>query len=148
MARSRAERAAGVAPSQPGASVGPWVAFAAIAVALLLFYLLPLLVRGRPYPVGPDVPFYVWSTRLAGRVGLSVTDFRPGVHAVLLLISGGTGLSALQAAGALAVSLAVSAGLAAGAFAERGLGRDPLRTAAIGLVTGAYTARLASGYLA
>ena len=123
-------------------------ALAVVAGALLLFFLVPLTVHAYRFPVGPDVPYYVWSTRLAGDVGLSVTDFRPGLHALLLGLSGGTGLSVVQVMGATAVALAVSAGLAAAALADRGLGRDPLRTILAGVATGAFTARLASGFLA
>ncbi|MCA1727136.1 MAG: hypothetical protein LC722_05650 [Actinobacteria bacterium] len=121
---------------------------AVVAGALLVFFLTPLLAHAWEYPVGPDAPYYLWSTRLAGEAGLSVTDFRPGLHALMLLVSGGTGLSLLQLMGALTVALAVSAGLAAAVLSERGLGRDPLRSAAIGIAAGAFTARLASGYLA
>ncbi len=122
--------------------------FALVAGTLLVFFLVPVMVHAFPFPVGPDVPYYVWSTRLAGEFGLSVTDFRPGLHALLLALSGGTGLSVLQLLGAVAIALAVSAGLAAAALADRGLGRDPLRTAVIGVATGAFTARLASGFIA
>ena len=147
MSASGAAAAAGLA-RRPATSADGRRTFLLVAVALLLFFLVPLAAHAWRYPVGADVPYYVWSTRLAGDAGLSVTDFRPGLHAVLLLLSGSTGLSTLQLAGALAVAVAVSTGLAGAVLADRGLGRDPLRSAAVGISVGAYIARLASGFLA
>ncbi|MEX2459462.1 MAG: hypothetical protein WD770_10820 [Actinomycetota bacterium] len=128
--------------------IGAGPAYAAVAVGVLALFAAPLVIHDYRLPVGPDVPFYIWSTRLAGEVGLSVTQFRPGFHALLLAGSGTTGLSITEVIGALSIALAVALGLAAAVLSDRGFGRDPVRSAVAGIAVGAFAARMASGFLA
>lgn len=140
MGASGTARTSGPAPGPP--------AYGIVAGVVLALLVTPLLVHAWHLPVGADAPYYVWSSRLAGEVGLSVAEFRPGIHGLLLAVSGATGLSVLQIFSALAVALTTALALAASVLAERGFGRDPVRSAVAGIAVGAYAAAMASGYVA
>ena len=117
-----------------------------LAVLLLLWFLWPFLARGHGVPVGPDIPVYLWWTRLAGAEGLSAVGHRPGVTGVALVLAGSLGRSVVETLAALEVVLGTSAGLAAAALLRGRTGRGGWLLA--GALTGTFATHLATGYLA
>src|SRR5438093_2690929 len=119
-----------------------------VVLSLLAFFLVPVFLIGARLPFGSDATYYVWMTRLAGHAGLAEAGFRAGSHALLLDASKWSGLDLLQAIGPLDVALEVALGLAAAALVTVTIGYSRARFVVVGVVTSAYAARMATGYLA
>jgi hypothetical protein len=119
-----------------------------VAGSLLAFYLLPVFLTGARLPFGSDASYYVWMTRFAEHAGLGATGFRAGAHALLAATSAGSPLDLLQSIAPLDVALEVALGLAAAALVSFVLGHRRARFVVVGIVTGAYASRMATGYLA
>lgn len=128
-----------------------WVAALGFALGLggliLVAYLIHPIWKGFGLPIGPDAPVYTWWTRLVEVAGLDVVR-RPGVPAGAAVLGAILGTPAVQTVALLGPLLATSAGLAAGAQVEALLGPAPTRTALVALLTGAFAAFLAPGWLA
>jgi hypothetical protein len=134
----------------------------ALAGALLVFFLLPFVLGGFRFPLGPDAPVYLWWTRLAGHEGLSAVGERPGVPALLLAISETLRLPLVAVTAGLEVSLGVCVGLAAAALVRERVSvrqravwvlekvspeRDRPEWLLAGLLAGAFSVHLVAGYL-
>ena len=119
-----------------------------VVVSLAAFYLVPIFWTGARLPLGSDAAYYTWMTRLAGGAGLGPAGFRAGAHALLLGASSTSGLSPLQAIAPLDVALEISLGLAAAAVVTVVLGFRRATFITVGVLTSAFAARMATGYLA
>jgi hypothetical protein len=84
-----------------------------LAAVLLLFLLWPFVQHGFRFPLGPDAPVYLWWTRLAGHEGLSAVGSRPGVPALLLVLTGTTRLPLAAVTAAVEVAMGVAVGIGA-----------------------------------
>src|ERR687888_790554 len=104
--------------SMPSGSLGllDVLIFAGIGAALLVYFAGIYPLRGYYFPVGPDVPVYLWWTKLAAHDGLSAVGVRPGVPTLSLVLQGSLGLSPPQALAGVGTSAATSVGLAAAAL--------------------------------
>ena len=123
------------------------VLLGALAIELLLFFLLPTLRHHLQFGVGPDVPVYLWWARVGASEGLSLVRDRPGVVALLSSVIGTTHLPPVAAAAGLQYAMAVSVGLAATAFVRgRALGGRWAWLLA-GALAGAFAVHLGAGYI-
>ncbi len=116
--------------------------------------LAPFIRHGYRFGLGPDIPVYLWWTRVGASQGLSLVGERPGSPALLAVLAGATHLpvSAVTAAFEAAFGAAIGAGTAvlvraAGAVAGERRGTRAAWVLA-GLLTGVFTVHLAAGYLA
>jgi hypothetical protein len=116
--------------------------------------LAPFARHGFRFGVGPDVPVYLWWTRVGASEGLSLVGERPGSPALFAVLAGVTHLpvAAVTAGFEAALGAAIGAGTAmlvraGGAMAGE---RRGVRAAWVlaGLLTGLFTVHLAAGYLA
>ena len=128
-----------------------WLAGIVIVIAAAL--LTPFYRHGFAFGVGPDVPVYLWWTRVGAAEGLSLVGERPGAPALLAVLSGTTHLpiAAVTAGFEIAFAGAVGAGVgmlvrAAGAMAGERRGQRASWVIG-GLLSGAFAVHLASGYL-
>jgi hypothetical protein len=149
------------APPRPARSP---LQLAALALALLAFFLFLYPFRGFHFPVGPDAPVYLWWSRVGGHGGLSSIGARAGLPALVLMVSGATGLSVSATLAALGAALGTAVGLAAAGLVLAAAGEDePGATdggggtrsggampAALlaGLLAGTFAVHLAEGYFA
>jgi hypothetical protein len=130
-----------------------WPAAAAFAAALaavvLALYLAHPIASGYRFPVGPDGPVYTWLARYAAVAGFAdAPGAGPGISALALTLGGILRTEPLQTITVLGPVLAAVCGLAGAAALDTALGPDSTRTAAAVLLTGAFTAYLAGGWLA
>ena len=122
---------------------------AALAACVLLIYLVHPAIGGFRFPIGPDGPVYTWLARLAGEVGfVDAPGGGPGVPGLTVILGTVLGTEPVQTVMLLGPVLATVTGLAAGAVLEVTLGPDRLRTAVGVVMTGAFAAYLAGGWLA
>jgi hypothetical protein len=119
-----------------------------LGAALLRVFLWPTLRHGYPFPVGPDVPVYLWWTRVAEAGGISVASERPGAPALVATIEGVLGQNLVAALAGLQYALGPTIGLAAAALA-RGRGHRVPRGGwlAAGALAGAWATFLGGGYV-
>src|SRR5919198_4644054 len=128
--------------------------FAGIGAALLVYFAGIYPLRGYYFPVGPDVPVYLWWTKLAAHEGLSAVGVRPGVPTLSLVLQGSLGLSPPQALAGVGTTAATSVGLAAAALVAVGRGQtaEPStrrwQVALAGLLAGTFAVHLAEGFYA
>lgn len=143
MSRSSLERANDRSRVEP-------LAFTAVAaLVILIVYLVHPALQEFRFPVGPDGPVYTWLARLAAAVGFGdVPGAGPGVPGLTLTLGSALRAEPVQTVMLLGPVLATAVGLAAGALLEITLGEDRLRTAAGVILTGAFSAFLAGGWLA
>jgi hypothetical protein len=116
--------------------------------------LLPFVRHGYRFGLGPDIPVYLWWSRVGAAQGLSLVGERPGSPALIAVLAGSLHLSVA----------AVTAGMEAAFGAAIGVGTAMLVRAAEpmsgeerggraawvlgGLLVGLFTVHLAAGYLA
>ncbi|MGH2657547.1 MAG: hypothetical protein ACRDIZ_12790, partial [Actinomycetota bacterium] len=119
------------------------------AAIVLALYLAHPLISGYRFPVGPDGPVYTWLARWAGEVGLrDGPGGGPGVLALTLTLCRLLGTGTATAVTLLGPVLAAICGLASGAVIAATSGPHRLSVAGAVLLTGAFTAYLAGGWLA
>ena len=125
-----------------------------MTLVVLAVLLAPFVRHGFRFGVGPDIPVYLWWTRVGASQGLSLVGERPGSPALLAVLAGATHLpvAAVTAAFEAAFGAAIGAGTAvlvraAGAVAGERRGARAAWVLA-GLLTGLFTVHLAAGYLA
>ncbi len=118
-----------------------------LVVALLLVLLWPYVVDGFEFGVGPDVPVYLWWTRVGASEGLSMVGSRPGAPALAAALAGSLLLNASAVTAGLASALGVAVGAAAAALVRAAglIGRTWLLA---GLLAGVFSVHLVAGYLA
>jgi len=119
-----------------------------LGAALIRVFLWPTLRHAYPFPVGPDVPVYLWWTRVAEFGGISMVGERPGAPALIATLQGVLGQGVVGALAGLQYALGPAIGLAAAALA-RGRGRTLPRGGwlAAGVLAGAWATFLGGGYV-
>jgi len=123
------------------------IGLVAIGVGLAGLWLAPYVLHGFTFPIGPDVPVYLWWTRLAGSDGLSVVARRPGVPSLLLTLSGALRLPLADVLGGALIAIAVLVAFAA-AVIVRGVSAGRARWLAAAALAGLFARFLVWGYLA
>jgi len=121
---------------------------AILGATLLRLFLWPTLRHAYPFPVGPDVPVYLWWTRVATSGGLALASERPGAPALIATLTGALDQGLVAGLGGLQYALGPTIGLAAAALA-RGRGRTLPRGGwlAAGVLAGAWATFLGGGYV-
>jgi hypothetical protein len=148
MARTQA-RARPRARSGSTGWTGALVFAGAAAVAILSLYLSHMVLSGYRFPVGPDGPVYTWVTGYAGVAGFQdAPGGGPGVPGLAVVLGDLLRTGALTTVTILGPVLATSCALAAAGLLESVFGPSLGRAAAAALLTGAFTAYLAGGWLA
>jgi hypothetical protein len=117
-----------------------------LGIALLAVVLWPYLVDGHRFGVGPDVPVYLWWTRVGASEGLSAVGSRPGAPALAAALAGTLRLDVTAVTAGLASALGVSVGAASAALV-RATGRRSSTWLLAGLLAGAFSVHLVAGYL-
>jgi hypothetical protein len=120
--------------------------FGGLGLILLVVMVWPYAVNGYRFGVGPDVPVYLWWTRVSAVEGLSAIGSRPGAPALAAVLAGTLNLNASTVTAALAAGLGVAVGTAAGALVRAAGRRDPAWWLA-GLLAGVFSVHLVAGYL-
>lgn len=120
---------------------------AVLCLGLLLLLVWPYLVDGHRFGVGPDVPVYLWWTRVGASEGLSLLGSRPGAPALAATLAGTLNLNAAAVTAALPAALGVAAGTAAAALVRTG-GGSSIAAWLAGLLAGVFSVHLVAGYLA
>jgi hypothetical protein len=119
-----------------------------LVVALSAVLLWPYAVDGHPFGVGPDVPVYLWWTRVGASEGLSTIGSRPGAPALAAALAGTLNLNAAAVTAALASAIGVAVGTAGAALVRAGGARLRLPWVLAGLLAGVFSVHLLAGYLA
>ena len=125
--------------------------------ALLVVYVWPYLIDGHRFGVGPDVPVYLWWTRVGASEGLSTVGSRPGAPALVSALAGTLHLNVTAVTAGLASALGVATGAASAALvrasfhgarsnADSRAGTGPWLLA--GALAGVFAVHLVAGYLA
>ena len=141
----------GSGPARPTKELA-WLAGVGLAVVAVL--LAPTIRYGYRFALGPDVPVYLWWTRVGASQGLSVVGQRPGSPALIAVLAGAlhVPISAVTAGleAALGCATAVATAMLVRAAGAMGGERRGARAAWIlaGVLTGLFTVHLAGGYLA
>jgi hypothetical protein len=118
-----------------------------LALAALAFPCSLLLVDGYRFPLGPDVPVYLWWIRLGGAEGVSIVGARAGSVAALIATGSTLRLSPANAVGGLSVALGAAIALAAAALL-RSSGASRTTWLLAGALTGTFAIYIVAGYLA
>ena len=153
VARGGGHGASGPMAHDTGSGDAGWLrttgVLGAAAAIILALYLAHPIASGFRFPVGPDGPAYTWLSRWASVAGFQdAPGGGPGVPALVLTLGRVLGAGALETVTLLGPVLAAICGLSAAALLEATLGPDRGRAAAAVLLTGAFTAYLAGGWLA
>lgn len=141
----------GSGPARPAKELA-WLAGVGLVVIAVL--LAPIFRHGYRFALGPDVPVYLWWTRVGASQGLSVVGQRPGSPALIAVLAGvlHVPISAVTAGleAALGCATAVATAMLVRAAAAMGGERRGARAAWVlgGVLTGLFTVHLAGGYLA
>ncbi len=120
----------------------------AVGAILLAIFLLPVVTHDHAFPVGPDVPVYLWWARVATTEGISLVGARPGTPALLPTVGAAIGLSPVEALAGLQYAMGPAIGLAAAALlrGRRDVSRPVWVTGAV--LTTIWATHLGDGYLA
>ena len=121
---------------------------AGLGIVLLVLLLWPYVVDGYRFGVGPDVPVYLWWTRVGASEGLSMVGSRPGAPALAAGLAGSLLLNASAVTAGLASALGVAVGAAAAALVRAAGGRVGRSWLLAGLLAGVFSVHLVAGYLA
>ena len=119
-----------------------------LCAGLLVVFLWPYVVDGFRFGVGPDVPVYLWWTRVGASEGLSMVGSRPGAPALAAALAGTLSLSAAAVTAGLASALGVAVGASAAALVRAAGGRPGKTWLLAGLLAGTFSVHLVAGYLA
>lgn len=121
---------------------------AGLAGVLLVVVLWPYVVDGHGFGVGPDVPVYLWWTRVGASEGLSQIGSRPGAPALAAALGGTLQLDAAAVSAGLASALGVGVGTASAALVRAAGGRIAPAWILAGVLAGIFSVHLVAGYLA
>jgi hypothetical protein len=119
-----------------------------LVLLLLIVFLWPYVVDGYRFGVGPDVPVYLWWTRVGASEGLSAIGSRPGAPALAAALAGTLQLNAAAVTAGLAAALGVGVGEAAAGLVRAAGGRGGAAWVFAGLLAGVFSVHLVAGYLA
>ncbi len=119
-----------------------------LTAALLVVFVWPYLIDGYPFGVGPDVPVYLWWTRVGASEGLSMMGSRPGAPALAAALAGTLQLNVTAVTAGLASALGVATGVAAAALVRAAGSRAAPAWMLAGLLAGVFSVHLVAGYLA
>ena len=119
--------------------------FVGLVVVLLVVFLWPYAIDGFRFGVGPDVPVYLWWTRVGAAEGLSWIGSRPGAPALAAALAGTLNLNVAAVTAGLASALGVAVGATAAALVRAGGGRAWWLA---GFLAGVFAVHLVAGYLA
>jgi len=121
---------------------------AVLGAVFLRVAVWPTLVHHYPFGVGPDMPVYLWWSRVGTAEGISLVGERPGTPALIPTVASTLGIGLVPAVAAVQYALMPASALAAAALA-RGRGETPrLAWLAAAVLAGAWTTFLGGGYLA
>ena len=121
---------------------------AVLGAVILRVAVWPTLVHHYQFAVGPDMPVYLWWSRVGMTQGISLVGERPGTPALIPTVASALGIGLVPAVAAVQYSLMPASALAAAALA-RGRGETPrLAWLAGAVLAGAWTTFLGGGYLA
>ena len=117
-----------------------------LCAALLAAYLIvPFVIRGFRFPVGPDASVYIWWMNLARHDGLSVLGSRAGFPAAAIVLSEAFGITPVTLLAGMQCALGAAVGLAAGALTS-GPVFSGRRFVLVGFLAGAFAVYVAAGY--
>ena len=119
-----------------------------LGAALVWVFTWPTTRHAYPFPVGPDVPVYLWWTRVVMAGGPALASERPGAPALIGAVAGVLDQGLAAALGGVQYALGPAIGLAAAALA-RGRGRLLPRGGwlAAGVLAGAWATFLGGGFV-
>ena len=121
---------------------------AVLGAVFLRVAVWPTLVHHYPFGVGPDMPVYLWWSRVGATQGISLVGERPGTPALIPTVATALGIGLVPAVAAVQYALMPASALAATALA-RGRGEPPrLAWLAAAVLAGAWSTFLGGGYLA
>ena len=121
---------------------------AGLCAALLVVFVWPYAIDGHRFGVGPDVPVYLWWTRVGASEGLSMVGSRPGAPALLAALAGALRLNISAVTAGLASALGVAVGAASAALVRRAAHGTEKTWLLAGLLAGVFAVHLVAGYLA
>lgn len=116
--------------------------------ALLVVFVWPYAIDGHPFGVGPDVPVYLWWTRVGASEGLSMVGSRPGAPALVAALAGALHLNVSAVTAGLSSALGAAVGAAAAALVRRAARGAEKTWLLAGLLAGIFSVHLVAGYLA
>jgi hypothetical protein len=119
-----------------------------LCAALLIVFVWPYAIDGHRFGVGPDVPVYLWWTRVGASEGLSMVGSRPGAPALVAALAGTLHLNVTAVTAGLASALGVAVGAAAAALVRRAARGAEKTWLLAGLLAGVFSVHLVAGYLA
>jgi len=123
------------------------VLLGALAVELLLFFLLPTLRRHLQFSVGPDMPVYLSWARVGAADGLSLVRDRPGIAVMLPIVAGTMHLPLIGATAGIQYAMAASVGVAASALVRGRARGGRAGWLLAGALAGAFAVHLGGGYI-
>jgi len=123
---------------------------AGVALALLALFLWPTLRDGHVFPVGPDVPVYLWWSRVATDGRLAAVGERPGIVALLPTVAGALRIGLVPALAGVMYAVGPAVGTAGAALVRGRRGGAIPRGAWVagGLLAGVWATHLGDGYAA
>jgi hypothetical protein len=128
-----------------------------LTAALLTVFVWPYLIDGHPFGVGPDVPVYLWWTRVGASEGMSMVGSRPGAPALVAALAGTLQLNVTAVTAGLASALGVATGAASAALVRTASRAGSSRVSRggteaawllAGALAGVFAVHLVAGYLA
>jgi hypothetical protein len=121
---------------------------AVLAAILLDVFLRPSWSHAYAFPVGPDLPVYLWWSRVGAGVGISLVGERPGTPALIPTVGAALDVGLVPAIAGLQYALGPAIGISAAALLRgRGGGSRPAWLGG-GLLAGVWATHLGTGYLA
>ena len=119
-----------------------------LCASLVVVFVWPYAIDGHRFGVGPDVPVYLWWTRVGASEGLSMVGSRPGAPALVAALAGTLHLNLSSVTAGLSSALGVAVGAASAALVRRATRGAEKTWLLAGLLTGVFSVHLVAGYLA
>jgi hypothetical protein len=119
----------------------------ALAAALLLFFLIPTLWRHLQFGVGPDMPVYLWWSRVGASQGLSLVRDRPGIAVMIPVVAGTLHQPLVAATAGIQYAMAASVGVVATALVRGRAHGGRLGWLLAGALAGVFAVHLGGGFI-